>query len=58
MKIITNEQSKKIDQAVIDKYKISELDLIRKVGKKIGIECIDILKNLQKGLDASVKKEK
>ena len=45
MKIITNEQSKKIDQAVIDKYKISELDLIRKVGKKLGIECIDILKS-------------
>ena len=45
MKIITNEQSKKIDQAVIDKYKISELDLIKKVGKKISIECVDILKN-------------
>ena len=47
VKIITNEQSKKIDQAVIDNYKISELDLIRKVGKKLGIECINILKNYQ-----------
>ena len=45
VKIITNEQSKKIDQAVIDKYKISELDLIRKVGKKLGVECIGLLKN-------------
>ena len=44
LKIITNEQSKKIDQDIIDNYKISELDLIRKVGKKLGIECIDIEK--------------
>tara|TARA_B100000886_G_C20407392_1_gene485454 strand:- start:209 stop:1732 length:1524 start_codon:yes stop_codon:yes gene_type:complete len=47
MKIITNEQSKKIDQAVIDNYRISELELIRTVGKKLGIECIRILKNYQ-----------
>ncbi len=47
MKIITNEQSKKIDQAVISNYKISELELIRIVGKKLGTECIRILKNYQ-----------
>ena len=47
MKILTNEQSKKIDQAVIDKYKISELDLIRTVGKKLSIACINIIKKYQ-----------
>ncbi len=47
MKIITNEQSKKIDQAVIDNCNISKLNLIRIVGKKLAIACIKILKDYQ-----------
>ena len=45
MKIITSEQSNTIDKIIINDYKISELDLIRIVGKKIGAECIKILEN-------------